>query len=288
LEGADIMTNFEGTRTGMPARSLSPSPARPEVKQAALVRSGAEQLARQIAGKLEAFGRGSRLPEAGKTQEARQLAAVGYLAGASLFRGGEASEPGEARAFASTKPRGKPELSPRLHRATPGCLSAVESVAPSLGRAAGDPAASAEVGEAAGLRSVRKGGGVLGAVLARKLSPDSGEPGPAARELQLSKKEPALRPASFFLASSRSALSDPAWAEVAPGIDRGPAAGRSAEAIGRKRLEHALSAAGGRIGEFLRSSSIGPLLQAVDGMHSALGTRAAERMRLETLSPIWK
>jgi hypothetical protein len=178
------------------------------------------------------------------------------------------------------KRQGKPEVGPTLRRAKPGSLHAVEKVAPNLGWAAADAPTSGAVGEAAGLHGARKGGGLLGAMARRIGLGASGDPSRSDQAAQVGHKRLTPKPAGIFV----NHVHQPRLLAKAPSPSFRSAqrkAEPTPEATGQQRLSEALHQAAGRIGEFLKSSPVGTMLRAVEGLQDAMAAKATERLKNE-------
>jgi hypothetical protein len=136
---------------------------------------------------------------------------------------------------------------------------------------------AAEIGMTAGMKGSPKGGGLLGAVVAKELS-FSNKRDLAKTELQRSKVggSPSKGPTIFLNQVHRPVMLGPTPAPRTP-----VQSASTPEASGQKKLGEALQSAAGKIGEFLKSSKVGQMLRSVDGLQEALATKATERLKSE-------
>jgi hypothetical protein len=173
----------------------------------------------------------------------------------------------------------KEEVCRKVRRAKPGAIQRLQSIAPALGGAAGSPEVSGGVGAGAGLRELRRGGGVLGAIVARQLGLAAGDQ-PASQPNGAGRTpRPAQRgPAVFFNNVHQPTMLSPAPAPARARAGSGPAALCS---IGQQRLSEVLQARAGGVGDLLQGSNVGRMLKAVEGLQDALSTRAADRLQAE-------
>jgi hypothetical protein len=211
------------------------------------------------------------------SREARSSGGVSTMGSSFSVAAGSSGEVGEVGFSPGVKRHERAEVAPRIRRANLNALSAVENLAPALGGAAGSPEVSAEVGSAAGLKGTRKGGGVLGAVVARELS-FGAQSGTAAQEAQKAKAPGLGLKAPIVFVNN---VHQPILLGPAPRPRPARASERTPEAEGQRRLNTALHETTGRIAEFLRDSNVGKMLKAVDGLQEALATKATERLRTE-------
>lgn len=200
----------------------------------------------------------------------------------SSFTSAEGTETSQELGLSfGVKQQAKSEMAPRIRRANLSALAAVENLAPALGGAAGSPQVAAEVGMAAGLKSMPKGGGVLGAVVAKELSFGSKRDA-AASEIQKSKAagSPGKGPAIFLNHVHHPVMLGPS--QTSRPSAKAPA---TPESLGQKKLSEALQSAAGKIGEFLKQSDVGKALRKIEGLPEALAAKAQKRIDAERL--IW-
>jgi hypothetical protein len=239
--------------------------------------TAAETITRQLQSNPAFFKQVSEKFKAESAREAQSSGGVSNVGSSYGLAEASSQEGSEVNLNSTVKRQPKAEVAPRIRRANLSALTAVENLAPALGGAAGSPEIAAEVGQAAGLKGARKGGGILGAVVAHELS--FGSKGDASSsEVERTKRTPMpLKTAAVFVNNVHQAVMlGPAPPPRAPkSLDRSP------DAVGQRRLTEALHQSSGPVAEFLKDSNVGRMLRAVDGLPTALAVKAAERLKTE-------
>jgi hypothetical protein len=249
----------------------------PKTSPQASPQAAAQAITRQLQANPAFLKQVSEKFKSEATREAQSSGGVSSLESSFSVAEGSGREGSELGVRSAVKLQVRTEVAPRVRRANLNALSAVENLAPALGGAAGSPQLAAEVGQAAGLRGARKGGGVLGAIVAHELS-FGGKEDATAEGLHRAKKPtpPAKAPAIFF-----NSIQQPVMLGPAPAPRRPKAAERTPESAGRKRLSDAIHETTGQVARFLQDTNVGKMLRAVDGLQDALAVKAAERLKTE-------